>query len=195
MSNDPDTVRREAAERRVRDKQAEQMAKLIEWQDEERRRDFRAQKQALDQIALKEDALIEDHRRAVERLEREWQQQRDRLGYVPGPAPSYGLMSPAQKDIKGDYDRARQQHLKALKAIQIPFENRLTACQRERAEQLQAFQRANDERERGFEEDRMNKAEEQQRGFEILVHRQMQRPARSIGEEFARKSRDPMRDI
>lgn len=56
------------------------MDKLAEWHDEQRRDDFRCQKQALDQIDRREAALIETHRLATERLEREWQQQRDRLG-------------------------------------------------------------------------------------------------------------------
>jgi hypothetical protein len=195
MSNDVDTARREAAEMRVREKHAQQMASLIQWQEEQRRADFRAQKQVLDQNTAKEAALTESHRLAMERLERGWQQQRDRLACVPGPAPSYGLLPPPQKDIKSDYDRAREQYVRSKDALAIQFEKDLTDCHRERADQLQAFQKANDARECGFEEDRQIKAAEQQRGFEILVHRQMQRPERSAREEFARNSRDTERHI
>ena len=91
MASDLDREAREAAERRVRDMQARQMAKLIAWQNEQRSEDLGAQKRVLAANARREAALIERHCRAVDRAERDWQDQRERLASRPGPMPAFAL--------------------------------------------------------------------------------------------------------
>ena len=144
---------------------------------------------------IKKPALIGNHRLAVERLEREWQQQRDRLGSTAAPAPSFGMLPRPQRNLNGEYDRMREHYLRSLEALVKRFEDGRAGCQRDRAAQLEAFQSANQERERGFAEERATKEEEQRHWFETLVHRQMQRGPEPMREEFARKSRPPERHI
>lgn len=195
MASDVDQKRREEAERRVREVQTQQMAKLIAWENEQRSADLRSQKRVLDANTEKEAALFESHRRAVERAEKDWQEQRERLGCKPGPAPVLALGPGAQRDLNSEYEQARRFHQHRLEALEKRFEQELASCRAERAEQLDAFQKANQARERDFDEERARKAEDQRLGFETLVHRQMQRAERSVGEEFARKGRPPERDI
>jgi hypothetical protein len=195
MAHDPGSEAREAAERRVREMQARQTAELLKWQEEERRRDLRAQTQALDENARKEIALTHARGLALERLEREWQQQRDRLGLAPGAAPSFAPGRTAQLNLKSEYERARTRYQESREALEERYAEDLGACRRERAAQLELFGEANRARERGFEEERARKQEDQALGFEVLVHRQMQQAEKSIGEEFARKSRPPERHI
>lgn len=194
MSDDLEAARRSAAERRVREKQARQMAALLEGQEEQRRRDLRDQKQALAGTDQREAALIEAHRIAIERVERDWQQRRDRLGATPSPAPAFGLL-PLQRDLRSEYDRAHEQYLRTLHALERQREAGRAAYQRDRADKLEAFGEANRERERGFEEDGARKQEDQRLGFEILVHRQMQRGPEPVREEFARSARPPERNL
>ena len=195
MVTDLDRHAREAAERRVREVQAQQMAKLIAWQNEQRREDLFAQKRVIDENARKEAALMEDQLRAVERAERDWQEQRERLAHKPGPVPVFALGPAAQRNLNSEYEQGRLLHQRRLEALGQRFEQDLTACRLERAEQLDAFQKANQAREREFEEERSRKAEDQRVGFDTLVHRQMQRSERSMGEEFTRKGRPPERDM
>lgn len=194
MASNFDQQAREEAERRVREVQTRQMAKLIAWQNEQRSADLRDQKRVLDENARKEAALIESHRCAVERAEKDWQEQRERLAVKPGPSPVLALGPGAQRDVNRDYEEARQIHRQRLEAIEKRFEQDLSACRIERAEQLEAFQKANQGRERDFEDERARKEEDQRLGFETLVHRQMQRAERSMGEEFKQRSRGPERE-
>ena len=195
MTDDVEQRKREEAERRVREVQAQQMAKLTAWENEQRSADLRAQKRVLDEIARREAALIESHRHAIERAERDWDVERERLAHKPGPAPVLALGPGAQRDVNHEYEQARQLHQQRLENLEKRFGQELSACRSERAETLEAFQRANQAREREFDEERARKEEDQRLGFETLVHRQMQRTERSVGEEFARKGRPPERDI
>lgn len=195
MQDDLEAARRSAAERRVREMQARLIADLLEGQEQERRRDLRVQKQSLADADRKEAALIEAHRIAVERVERDWQQRRDRLGAVPGPVPSFGLLPLPQRDLRGEYDRAREQYQRTLEALEKQREAGRTAYQRDRAAKLEAFGQANRERERGFEEDRARKEEDERLKFESLVRDQMQRGPEPVREEFTRSARPPERHI
>jgi len=195
MTSDSERKKREEAERRVREVQAQQMAKLIAWENEQRSADLRAQKRVLDENARKEATLIEGHRRAIERAEKDWQEQRERLACKPGSAPVLALGPGAVRDVNREYEQAQRAHQQRLEALEKRFGQELSACRTERAETLEAFQTANQAREREFDEERARKEEDQRLGFETLVHRQMQRAERSMGEEFARKGRPPERHI
>jgi hypothetical protein len=200
MTTDHDREAREAAERRVREKQALQRTSLIELQNKQRREDWRTQKQALDENARKHAALIEDHRLALERAERDWQQQRERLAHKPAAVLAFGLGPAAPRDLNRQYEEARKIHEGRLQALEERFGQDLTTVRRERAEQLDAFWKANQARERDFDEERTGLERKQAADFEILVHRQMhygraQEPRRSIGDEFARRSRGPGREL
>lgn len=194
MTTDPDRMAREAAERRVRDVQARHMANLVALQNDQRREDLYAQKQVLDENGRKEARLIEDQRRAIEHAEREWHEQRERLAHKPGPVPVFALGPAAQRDLNSEYEQARLFHQRRLEAFEKRFKQDLGGCRLERAEQLDAFQKANQAREREFDEERARKADDQRLGFETLVHRQMQRAERSVGAEFTRRSRGADRE-
>ena len=196
MPRDHDTDARMAAERRVREVQERQMASLIRWQEKERAQAFSDQALALGRLAEREAALREERRLAHERLEREWQQQRDRLGAAPASAPVFDLGGARpQRNLHAEYERLREGHAARKKEIAERLDERLADVGRERENKLETFQKANQAMERDFAEDRARKAEEQQHGFEILVHRQMQRGEPSPKREFARSSRAPEREL
>lgn len=195
MQDDLEAAQRSAAERRVREMQARQMAALLEGHEEQRRGDLRDQKQALAETDRREATQIEGHRIAVERVERDWQQRRDRLGVVPGPAPSFGPFAPPQRDLRSEYHSAREQYLLTLAALEKQREARRTAYQRDRAAKLEAFGQANRERESGFEKDRARVEENQRLKFETLVRDEMQRGPEPVREEFMRSARPPERHI
>jgi hypothetical protein len=196
MTQENSTLTREAAERRVREFQERQMESLLKGQERERRDALRDQKLALDHLSQREEALKEERRLALERLEREWQQQRDRLGAIPSRAPIFDLGGARpQRDLQDEYSRARAQYAVRRSELTERFDDRLTGVERERGATLETFQKANTERERLFEEERAGTAQEQQQGFEILVHRQMQRGEKAVKREFTRRSRDASREI
>jgi hypothetical protein len=103
--------------------------------------------------------------------------------------------SQTRREQPAPYEQAWKLHQQRLESLEKRFGQELSACRTERAETLEAFQKANQAREREFDEERARKEEDQRLGFETLVHRQMQRAERSVGEEFARKGRPPERDI
>jgi hypothetical protein len=196
MAQESDTMLRQAVERRVREFQERQMQALLKGQENERREVLRDQKLVLDHLTRREEALKQERRVALERLEREWQQQRDRLGAVPSRAPSFDLGGTRpQRDLQDEYSRARAQYALRRSELTERFDTRLADVERERGQTLETFQKVNRERERTFEEERAGKAEEQQQGYEILVHRQMQRGEKAVKREFTRSSRDASREI
>ncbi len=196
MTLENSTLTREAAERRVREFQERQMQALLKAQENERREALRDQKLVLGHFAQREEALKEEGRLALERLEREWQQQRDRLGAVPSRAPTFDLGGARpQRDLQDEYSRVRAQYAVRRSELTVRFDDRLTGVERERGQTLETFQKANREREHTFEEERAGMAQEQQQGFEILVHRQMRRGEKAVKREFTRSSRDASREI
>jgi len=193
MPRDFDGLTRELAEERVRNRQAQERGNLLKEQDKERRAAFHAQKAALDQNARREAAAVEGHRLAAERLEREWQQQRDRLGNRPGPAPA--LEPPAQRNLNSEYERAREQYLRSREALEQRLDAERASCQSDRAELLKTCFETNQERESAFEEQRRQLEEEQRRDFEALVLRQIRYGRETPRENFARHARPLDRDI
>ncbi len=196
MTQENSTLAREAAERRVREFQERQMQALIKGQERERREVLRDQKLVLGHLTQREEALKEERRLGLERLEREWQQQRDKLGAVPSRALTFDLGGARpQRDLQDEYSRARAQYAVRRTALTERFDGDIADVRRQRGDTLETFQKANMERERTFEEERASKAEEQRQGFEILVHRQMQRGEKAVKREFTRSSRDASREI
>jgi len=94
---------RAAAEQEVRRRFEKERTDLVNVQRAQRRADLRDQKPVLDDLTRREDALREERRQALERIDREWQQERDRLGSRPLPAPAFGLAPSSAQNIRDAY--------------------------------------------------------------------------------------------
>jgi hypothetical protein len=196
LQENHDATVREAAERRVRERFSRQSAELVKWQQDERQKDLRAQKQALDRLTEKEDALREQRRQALERLDRFWQQERDKLGHAPARAPSFfGLGGASPRDLHDEYNKIREHYELRRDQLRSRFEDRLAGMQRERADMHHSFQTANQARDRMYLDARIDLADRQNKAFDRLVRQETERGDKPLGREFARRSRDPGRDI
>lgn len=207
MADDHKKMSREDAERRVRETLARRKAATLKAHDTERQRDFLAQKQELDRLKEKETALREQQRKALDRLDRDWQRQRDRLGNHALPAPAFGMMLP-QRNLSEEYKRARAAYEAQRSQLEERFGERLEACHRERADKLDAFRTANQAREEYFADERARREDDIENGFETFVNRQMlygnglpprttsrsQEQDRGIRREFSKQNRLPDRD-
>lgn len=196
MPGDHDARIWETVERRVRERFARQTADLVKWQRGERQKDLRAQKQALDRVSEKEDALRKQRRQVLERLERFWQQERDKLGHAPARAPSFfGLGGTAPRDLHDEYNKIREHYELRREHLKARFEDRLAGLQRERVDMHHTFQTANQARDRMYLDARIDLADRQNKAFERLVRQETERGDKPLGREFARRSRDLGREI
>ena len=195
MPGDHDARVREAVERRVRERFAHQSADLVKWQQAERQKDLRAQKQALDRLTEKEDALREQRRQALERLERFWQQERDKLGHAPASAPSFGLMGAPVRNLQNEYNRLREHYAQRREQLKERFDDRLAGLQRERVDMHHTFQTANQARDRIYLDTRIDQADRQNKAFERVVRHEIERGDKTLGREFGRRSRAADREI
>lgn len=172
MTDDNKKMSREEAERCVRETLARRKADLLKSHETERQKDFRAQKRELDRLNEKETALRDQQRKALDRLDQDWQRQRDRLGNHALPAPAFGMMPPP-RNLSREYQRARAAYEAQRAQLEERFGERIASCQRERADKLDAFRNANQAREEYFADQRAREADDRENGFETFVHRQM----------------------
>lgn len=189
MPRDHTMDAREAAERRVRERFARQTAALIRWQQAQRQEDFRSQKQALDQLTEKERVLAEEREKALLRLERQWKEERDRLTPTPSRAPAFGLMPVPQRNVSQEYMRARERYETRREQLREAYDARAHECQKQRVEMHHRFLTANQARDRIYLDARIDLAERQNKAFERLVIKEVERSDNSVSREFERRSR------
>jgi hypothetical protein len=187
---------REAAERRVRERFARQSTALVKWQQAEGREAVRDQKRELDSLAEKETALKEHRRQALERLDRDWQQDRDKLGNKPAQAPSFDLGGavPA-RNLLDEYNGIREHYERRREQLREGFDERLDEVRRERVEKHHEFETANQVRDRIYLDARIDLADRQNKGFERCVREEIERGEKSLSREFKERSRAPGREL
>jgi hypothetical protein len=178
---------RQSAEQRVRLRFERERTDFVKIQLSQRQADLRDQKTVLDGLTRSEAALKEERRLALERVDREWQQERDRLGSRPLPAPTFFGMAPP-RDIRTAYNDAYERYAARHGQVREGFEERATAMLRERMDTLHTFQTANQTRDRNFQDAQILLADRQNKTFERLVEREIERGDRSVRREFERRS-------
>ncbi|MBN8995406.1 MAG: hypothetical protein J0H94_09275 [Rhizobiales bacterium] len=179
---------RAAAEQEVRRRFEKERTDLVNVQRAQRRADLRDQKPVLDDLTRREDALREERRQALERIDREWQQERDRLGSRPLPAPAFGLAPSSAQNIRDAYVAAHERYAARREQARDGFDERQNDMLRERMETLHMFQTANQTRDRNFQDALIQLRDRQGKTFERLVEREMKRPEKSMRREFERQS-------
>jgi hypothetical protein len=179
---------RAAAEHKVRRRFERDRTDLVNAQRAQRQADLRGQKPVLDELNRREETLREERRQALERIDREWQQERDRLGSRPLPAPTFGLAPPSAQNIRDAYEAARDRYVTRREQARDGFDERRSEMLRERVETLDAFQTANQTRDRIFQDALIQLADRQSKIFERLVSREMENADKGIQREFTRRS-------
>jgi hypothetical protein len=197
MPFDQNTHSPDVAERRVRERFARQSADLVKWQQGERQKDLRTQKQELDRLTGRENALREQRRQALERLDRFWQQERDKLGLSPAsaPAPSFGPGGAPQRDLQEEYRRKREHYELRREQLKERFDERLAGMQRERADLHHTFLTANQARDRIYLDARIDLADRQNKAFDRLVRQELECGDKSMRREFGRRTHPNDREI
>jgi hypothetical protein len=97
---------------------------------------------------------------------------------------------PPARNLVQDHDEMLRSWTAQRDEIVKDFDERIADCERTRAEMLEGFGRANEDRDRGHEEDRLDLVQRQQRSFDRLVNKEIERADEWVSKEFKQRSRD-----
>jgi hypothetical protein len=191
MASEPGDLKRREAQDRVTFRFDRQNKALTEIQRKECERDTQLQQRLLDASVARQadfEAAKEQRLAAHDRL---WEQAKDRLTPRPGPAPSFDMMGgPPARNLVQDHDEMLRSWTAQRDEIAKDFDERIADCERTRAETLEGFGRANEDRDQGHKEDRLDLEQRQQQSFDRLVNKEIERADEWVSKEFKQRSRD-----
>ena len=191
MASEPGELKRREAQDRVALRFDRQNKALTEFQRKECERDAQAQERLLDDFAARQTDLESAKKQELAAHDRRWDQAKDRLMPRPGPAPSFDMMGgPPARNLVQDHDEMLRSWTAQRDEIVKDFDERIADCERTRAEMLEGFGRAIEDRDRGHEEDRLDLVQRQQRSFDRLVNKEIERADEWVSKEFKQRSRD-----
>ena len=190
MASNAGDLRRQA-EDRVNLRFDRQNAALTEFQRGECDRDSVRQNRALQDSIANQAKLEADKESALSEHDKRWKEASDRLTPRPIPAPAFDMMGPPpSRNLVQDHDEMRQRRAEGRAQIVKDFDHRIASTEAARTEMQQGFGRANEARDQGHGEARRNLAESQQRSFERLVKKELDRADKWTSREFKQRSRD-----
>jgi hypothetical protein len=190
MTDEPVDIRR-AAEDRVHLRNERQTKALTECQRQESEHEARLRSRAIADSVASQAALELEKTLRLESHEREGRQARDRLAHRPIPAPAFDMMGgPPPRNLAKDHDDMNRSWTAKRDQIVKDLDERIAGCETARAEMQQGFARANQVREQRHSEDRLALANRQQKSFERLVNKEMERADRWTSREFQKRARD-----
>src|ERR1700730_4370476 len=177
------------AEERVRRRFERQTAALHEYQREECQRDADFQAQAVVESVARQTMLQEQKKRALTEHDKLWNQAKDRLTPRPQPAPAFDMMGgpPARLRVK-DSDELHQRWSERREQIVRDSDEDIATCRKERGATLEGFARTNEARDQRHTKDRVDLAQRQEKAFEPLVQKEIDRADKWNSPEFNRRS-------
>ncbi len=189
MPREPVISLRQNAERKVEQRFAQQDAALFASHKEQRERDLRSQRQAVERVAQEQGRIADNKRQMLEQHERKWDQMRDRIAYKPTPAPSpFGWTPP--RDLDREHREMRRQWLDQRETIEQGFNDRIEKCQTAQDDLRFAFDAANEIQAQKNRADYETLIQTQDRTRESAIQREEFRMEQSVTQEFTRHSRD-----
>jgi len=187
---DPDDLKR-TAEERVRRRFERQTIALHDWQRGECQRDADFQANAVVESVARQTMLQEQKKNALAEHDKLWNQARDRLTPRPEAAPAFDMMGgPPTRNLVKDYDELQQRWSDRREQIVRDSDEDIATCRKERGAMLEGFAHSNEVREQRHNEDRLELAQRQEKAFEPLVQKEIDRADTWNSREFNRRSRD-----
>jgi hypothetical protein len=187
---EPDDLKR-TAEERVRRRFERQTIALDDWQRGECQRDADFQARAVVESVARQTMLQEQKKDALAEHDKLFNQARDRLTPRPEAAPAFDMMGgPPTRNLVKDYDELQQRWSERREQIVRDSDEDIATCRRERGAMLEGFTRSNEAREQRHNEDRLALAQRQEKTFEPLVQKEIDRADTWKSREFNRRSRD-----
>src|SRR5262245_42298908 len=183
MPREPHVDMRQEAERKVKQRFAQQREALFAQHREQRERDQRAQEQAVARIEQEQARLAEQKRQVLEAHDRKWDQMRDRIAYKPEPAPSPFGWTP-RRDIEREYREMRRQGLDVKETIEQGFNERIEKCQTAQDDLRFAFDAANEIRAQHDHEEYERLMQTQERTRDSVIQREKSKLEQSVTQEF-----------
>jgi hypothetical protein len=189
MPREPGRDWRQAAERKVEQRFAQQSEALFASHKEQRQLDMRSQQQAVERVAQEQARIAEQKRLLLDQHERKWDQMRDRIAYKPAPAPSpFGWTPP--RDLGREHREMRRQWLDQRETIEQAYNERIEACQTAQDDLRFAFDAANEIQAQKNRAEYETLVQTQDRTRDGAIQREESRLENSVTQEFTRHSRD-----
>jgi hypothetical protein len=191
MPSEPGDLKRSEAEDRVALRFDRQTKALAEFQRQESERHTQMQQHLLEDSLAKQADFEAGKELRLAAHERAWEQAKDRLAFKPEPALTFDMMGgPLSRSLAQDHDEMRRSWTAQRDQIVKDFDQRIADCETNRTEMLEGFGQANQARDQVHKEDQLQLADRQQRSFDRLVQKELDRSDEWVSDKFKERSRD-----